>query len=855
MEEKNQSRGRALNAAVALAAVAAFASSSAYTRADVPAFSGADGAGAYASGGRGGVVYHVTRLDTRAGDNGPGTLQYGVNDSNFKDAAGNVIPRTIVFDVGGTVWLGNRTTDTEGWDTTSTLSIGTNVTLAGQTAPGGITIAGGRVKVNGTSNPSGLPYANDIVRNVTLAAGYGTRHVNSTTGYADQYTFDAMDVNGTNVIVDHVSTLFATDESISIKDQASAATVQYSTMAQGQNYPEQDAEASGTVYTGHSLGGLISPASNSTISLLHNLYAHEAGRAPAVQTETSHLTKDSNGNYIPGFLDFRNNVVYDWLGSAGYGSNGEPGNANLIGNYYKVGPGGDTATHTADPSIVHSNGGTTVFSGTSSTQIDQSGNVRQNLNGTTTNLTNGDFGAAAFQSGANPVPYYGNTETAADAYNQVLNYVGANWQSRSAIDARIVNQVRTGTGQITAFDDPAHGYDSNGNYVSNSADTEWNKLLALRSTANGGAGATGTYVRAANYDTDGDGMPDVWEHAMGLSPAAADNNGTVTNSGYTNLEEYLNELAAFPADAPLVFNNANGDTRYAEIGNWQTGIWKPSRYDQARINTGTATIDVVGQHADTLQVAAASGSSAALAVTSGWIDVAQSLQVGAGGQGTVNQTGGIVHAAGAVIVGSGNTASSYNLTGGILATPLLAKGNAGSTFSFTGGTLHADTVAFDLTNDGGILAPGSDGALQAIALAAMPDITGATYAPSSQIGNTHVMGNLTLAAGTLQLELASLNTFDTLTVDDTLTLGGNLDLEFLNGYTPTHGDQFLIATASAITGQFDSVPTGFATQISGNNLYLTAVPEPSLALPAAAALLATAALARHRRRRTNGLAL
>ncbi len=417
------------------------------------------GAGAVASGGRGGIVYHVTRLDNKVGDNTVGTLQYGANDSNFKDASGNIIPRTIVFDVGGTIWLGNKTTDIEGWNTTDRLNIGTNVTIAGQTAPGGITIAGGIVKVNGNQVGS-IPFGNDVIRNVSLAPGYGNQHVNSTTGYADQFTYDAMDVNASSVIVDHVSADFATDETISAKDLTSKLTIQYTSESQGQNYPQVDAEASGTVYTGHALGGLISPQSNSTVSLLHNLFANEGSRVPAVQTETSHLT-----NNAPGLVDFRNNVVYNWLGMAGYGSAGEPGNVNLVNNYYKVGPGGDTGTHTSDPSIVHSNGGTNVFVGSSSTQVFQSGNVRANLNGTTTNLANADFGPSVFQGSANSVPYTGTTLSASAAYTQVLAYVGANWNNRGGIDTRLINAVLTGTGQITAFDDPQHGYNSAGVYT------------------------------------------------------------------------------------------------------------------------------------------------------------------------------------------------------------------------------------------------------------------------------------------------------------------------------------------------------------------------------------------------------
>ena len=238
----------------------------------LPAFPGADGAGGTITGGRGGVVYHVTRLDTKLGDNGPGTLQYGANDSNFTNPDGSIIPRTIVFDVGGTIWLGRNTGDTEGWDTTNVLNIGTNVTLAGQTAPGGITIMGGQVKVNGNTkaNPT-APVANTIIRDVTLAAGYGMRKANGTSGYYDNYTYDNMDINSSGVIVDHSTALFSTDESISANELANHVTVQYTTIAQGQSYPEADAEGGGR-YVSHALGDLWSLGSSAVSTFSHDLF-------------------------------------------------------------------------------------------------------------------------------------------------------------------------------------------------------------------------------------------------------------------------------------------------------------------------------------------------------------------------------------------------------------------------------------------------------------------------------------------------------------------------------------------------------------------------------------------------------
>src|SRR5262249_30253639 len=207
----------------------------------------------------------------------------------------------------------------EGWDTQDPLSMGSKITIAGQTAPGGINIMGGGLKANAP---------NVIVRNVNIAPGYGVRHLNSTTGYADQYVFDAMNIATTNVMVDHVSAVFATDETISADERASAVTIQYSNISQGQNYPQADAESPGT-YTGHALGSLLQAGSNATISVHHNLYAQLKGRLPRVGTETSKLTVTGVG----AFNDFRDNVFANWQGTAGSGASGQLGASNFVNNF------------------------------------------------------------------------------------------------------------------------------------------------------------------------------------------------------------------------------------------------------------------------------------------------------------------------------------------------------------------------------------------------------------------------------------------------------------------------------------------------------------------------------------------
>ena len=332
--------------------------------------------------------------------------------------------------------------------------------------------------------------------------------------------------------------------------------------------------------------------------------------------------------------------------------------------------------------------------------------------------------------------------------------------------------------------------------------------------------------RPADFDTDSDGMPNDWELAHGLDPSVDDHNGDYDADGYTNIEEYLDELAAFPAPKPIVWTGGTG--RYELITNWDIP-WQPSLFDRAEINSGRATVAYIGQVAGTMYVGKSPGGTGELAVTAGGLTLGDSLHVGAapGAGGTVSLSGGLLRTGGKLYVGSTGTGTfvqtggscraaggvviadavgstgRYELSGGTLSTPQLSKGSGNGVFHFTGGTLHAEQVTFNLTNEGGVLAPGNS------------------------IGTTHVAGDLTLGGGVTEIELASLTSFDKILVDGLASLGGTLSIRVLDGYVPQPTDAWKIFSASGFTGEFDLITPTFSVEAVGGDLVLTQIPEPA----------------------------
>ena len=486
------------------------------------AFPGAEGFGRFTTGGRGGKVYHVTTLE----DNGKTSLV-----GSFRWANAQSGPRTIVFDVSGTIML------------KSALRISKNTTVAGQTAPGdGICLANYPVTLD----------ENVIVRYVRFRLGNEAIKTNPTAHEGDG--LGAMDRK--NIIVDHCSVSWSIDECLSVYGSKDI-TVQWCISSQS------------LVNAGHSKGshGYGGNWGGSGASYHHNLMIHHTSRTPRLGPRPGTQTDER--------MDLRNNVIYNWGGNGCYG--GEGMNVNIVNNYYKPGPGTPSGTkgmriasinirtsdytkhNTASPNewdkMWHVWGKYFVDGNVNSkysqvtddnwtygiyNQIDANGN-----DGTYTEVTKDTIRLEE------PIAFVATTtHTAEQAYEKVLQYVGA-CLHRDALDDIMISDARDGVATFTGSGN-GKGFINSQDDVKSKIPTLWPELKQ----------------EAPKADTDGDGMPDEWEDSHGLDKNNKADGNQTGEGGYTNLEIYLNSLVADITAA----QNEGGELKGEKLPSETTGI-------------------------------------------------------------------------------------------------------------------------------------------------------------------------------------------------------------------------------------------------------------------------------------------
>lgn len=484
-----------------------------------PAFPGAEGHGRYVTGGRGGEIVHVTNLN----DKGEGSLREAVSKSN----------RIVVFDVGGIIALA------------SDLTIKDNITIAGQTAPApGITLRYYTIREGN----------NNIIRFIRFRRG---EEVDVNDGADATWQRQKK-----NMILDHCSFSWSIDEIASFYDNRNF-TMQWCTLGEALANP-------GHTKGEHSYGGIWG---GKGASFHHNFLCHMQNRVPrfcgARYNWSSYDTEKYANSIQAEIVDFRNCVMYNWgAGNGCYGGTGG-GNINIVNNYYKAGPATNNKTRVTQISVAtSSNASGSDFMGYC---------ARYYINGNYVTAAgdkaeNYDWQGVIYDSGTSTIDgekyipdtkhMYGDnvtyvknskdedcvrikldepvetgevtTHSAQNAYEKVLAYCGASLY-RDAVDARYMKEAAEGTTTYTGSAEKTG--DGKGithlpgiiDFVKDQGE------YVLESTS-----------RAADFDTDGDGMPDEWETANGLNPNDATDGNAYTldteKGWYTNVEVYMNSL-------------------------------------------------------------------------------------------------------------------------------------------------------------------------------------------------------------------------------------------------------------------------------------------------------------------------
>ena len=449
-----------------------------------PAFPTAEGFGANTTGGRGGDVVYVTNLNP----SGPGS---------FNDALAMNKPRYILFKVSGVVTVSSR------WDDIAQIRYG-NVTVAGQTSPGGIIVRG---------------FLSDNSKN-TNRDNVVIRHIRSRPdglGLDDAFRV----IQCKNVIIDHCSFGHGGDECLQIGNDS--------------NYTIQNCIFTETLGAHYDRGGILIKYStpefpNNNISVHHNIWNRLFGRTPLVSCDDNSLAPRCQSG--PFNLEVSNNLMWD----AGYPMqfsgrflDGTPQgfhyNLNCVGNYFYVRPayvfGMFEPFAQPDNNLFLSNNRINIYPKYSDYQLTYCCNHFYNDN------PNNSTPKGNVLDARHPYPVITYHESTALPDYMVKN---AGAFPRDSMDRRLMKYVANRKIDTT-------GWSRSGeNGVIDAHLFDW------------------TIAPVIPADTDLDGMPDYWEERAGLNSRVPDHNGNILaktvfkdyckdDTGYTNLECYLNILS------------------------------------------------------------------------------------------------------------------------------------------------------------------------------------------------------------------------------------------------------------------------------------------------------------------------
>jgi Concanavalin A-like lectin/glucanases superfamily len=520
------------------------------------AFPTAEGFGRFASGGRGGHAYLINSLSADSGTGGScnaggcgGSAPFAAGTVTFRDCLQDrfgVGPRTCIFRVGGQI------------DFTycaRCFTMAPFITIAGQTAPGnGILLRNFEMGVYSDVNSQ----HDVIVRHIRIR----NHNYNDTSRCNNELV--SVVFNSYNVIADHISGGWNFRSAYSAAYGIKGVTFQWMLLSEGTTAAPACSNDPSPVPV--SLGGLstLGADQNNGVSYLHGYISGYGDRIPV---NSSTLT-----------IQVVNQVAYNtfaggWVQTSTTAGSNQPPFAEYINNYYQPGPGGLDAN---EPRLFLGAGLTNqppTDSWAQQSQIYLSGNIHTTLRPTLTQPESDfalqyDWGDPAHAVPLNitttryaAMPALPSLVSAAqarqDVFDRKYGAYGKLSQGYDTIDARAVRALQNSSGGSTTATSTA------------------------TACSDGECGETGSYpIGTPPVDTDGDGIPDSWETAHGLDLNNPADGPVIAANGYSNLENYLNELAGDtgpippPAGPPriwLTFEECAGTTLHDETANGNTG--------------------------------------------------------------------------------------------------------------------------------------------------------------------------------------------------------------------------------------------------------------------------------------------
>jgi hypothetical protein len=372
------------------------------------------------------------------------------------------------------------------------------ITIAGQTAPGG-----GILLRNGRGNiepPLTVETHEVVIRYLRLRPGPSA---------VSSCCVDALGLRAGahTVIIDHVSLSWGVDELLGAGEDVRDFTVQWSILAEALNRANHAKDKR------HSRG-MLAATDGGNFSIHHNLFAHNWGRNPEVAMAY-------------GTADIVNNVLYNpGVRMIEISDDRATPHANVVGNVMRNGKNTKRDNphinnHIVKARVVPDGGGETFVMFVTG-NLDEFYRTDDSMPDAVS-VIEGDRRYLATER--QPAPFV-TTTLAERAYADVLERAGATLPQRDMVDVRVIATVRDRKGRVINSPIDVGG---------------WPRI------------ASGTPPE----DADHDGMPDAWERRLGLDPAdPADRNGDATGNGYTNLEDYLNELAG-DIELPLPTDSAS----------------------------------------------------------------------------------------------------------------------------------------------------------------------------------------------------------------------------------------------------------------------------------------------------------